>query len=102
MEALEERINDVINEDITYAKSPLALRNQRCYAVRVGKRNLLLIVLNNYYNNNNNKYLIHYQAGFNGLLDVARQTYKETVDDLNEMIDQYRGKYNKIMIIYTR
>ncbi|CAB4414135.1 unnamed protein product [Rhizophagus irregularis] len=66
LEALEERINDVINEDITYVKSPLALRNQRCYAVR---------------------------AGFNGLLDVARQTYKETVDDLNEMIDQYREQY---------
>ncbi|RGB41068.1 muts protein 4, partial [Rhizophagus diaphanus] len=66
LEALEERINDVINEDITYVKSPLALRNQRCYAVR---------------------------AGFNGLLDVARQTYKETVDDLNEMIDQYCEQY---------
>ncbi|GBC10105.1 hypothetical protein RclHR1_09340004 [Rhizophagus clarus] len=66
LESFEERINDVINEDITYAKSPLALRNQRCYAVK---------------------------AGFNGLLDVARQTYKETVDDLNEMIDQYREQY---------
>ncbi|RIA80970.1 muts domain V-domain-containing protein [Glomus cerebriforme] len=66
LEIFEERINDVINEDITYAKSPLALRNQRCYAVK---------------------------AGFNGLLDVARQTYKETVNDLNEIIDQYREQY---------
>jgi DNA mismatch repair protein MSH4 len=100
LEAFEERINDVINEDITYAKSPLALRNQRCYAVRVGKENLIS-VLNVI--KKKIKYLIYYyQAGFNGLLDVARQTYKETVDDLNEMIDQYRGKcniYNKIMII---
>ncbi|CAG8654048.1 7729_t:CDS:10 [Funneliformis mosseae] len=51
LDAFEELINDVINEDITYVKTPLALRNQRCYAVK---------------------------AGFNGLLDVARQTYKET------------------------
>lgn len=28
-------INGVINEDVTYSKSPLDLRNQRCYAVRV-------------------------------------------------------------------
>ncbi|CAG8516129.1 2820_t:CDS:10, partial [Racocetra persica] len=31
---LEERINEVINEDITYQKSSLGLRNQRCYAVK--------------------------------------------------------------------
>jgi DNA mismatch repair protein MSH4 len=28
-------INDVINEDVNYSKSPLDLRNQRCYAVKV-------------------------------------------------------------------
>ncbi|RUP52200.1 hypothetical protein BC936DRAFT_137735 [Jimgerdemannia flammicorona] len=56
----EERIHEVINEDATYQKSALGLRNQRCYA-----------------------------AGVNGLLDVARQTYKETIDDIYELVGQY-------------
>jgi DNA mismatch repair protein MSH4 len=47
-------INNVINEDTTHAKLPLDLRNQRTYAVR---------------------------SGVNGLLDVARQTYKESMSD---------------------
>ncbi|CAG8463257.1 4619_t:CDS:10 [Acaulospora morrowiae] len=63
----EERINEVINEDITYQKSSLGLRNQRCYAVK---------------------------AGFNGLLDVARQTYKETVNDIYELVDKYIEQYD--------
>ncbi|CAG8564813.1 6493_t:CDS:10, partial [Scutellospora calospora] len=63
----EERINEVINEDITYQKSSLGLRNQRCYAVK---------------------------AGFNGLLDVARQTYKETVNDIYEKVEQYNKQYD--------
>ncbi|RUS27664.1 hypothetical protein BC938DRAFT_482923 [Jimgerdemannia flammicorona] len=58
----EERIHEVINEDATYQKSALGLRNQRCYAVK---------------------------AGVNGLLDVARQTYKETIDDIYELVGQY-------------
>jgi DNA mismatch repair protein MSH4 len=44
----------VINEDTTYAKQPLELRNQRTYAVK---------------------------SGVNGLLDVARTTYKEATED---------------------
>ncbi|KAK3718865.1 MutS protein msh4 [Vermiconidia calcicola] len=47
-------IDEVINEDTTYAKQPLDLRNQRTYAVK---------------------------SGVNGLLDVARQTYKEGMTD---------------------
>jgi DNA mismatch repair protein MSH4 len=48
-------INSVINSEVTFQKSPLDLRNQRCYAV---------------------------QSGINGLLDVARQTYKEATADV--------------------
>lgn len=44
----------MINEDTTYAKQPLELRNQRTYAVK---------------------------SGVNGLLDVARTTYKEATED---------------------
>ena len=54
VEAIHELINAVINEDTTYARQPLDLRNQRTYAVR---------------------------SGVNGLLDVARQTYKEAMTD---------------------
>jgi len=38
LDTFKERINDVINEDISYVKTPLALRNQRCYAVKVKKK----------------------------------------------------------------
>ncbi|CAG8587408.1 1179_t:CDS:10 [Diversispora eburnea] len=33
----EDLINEVINKDITYQKSSLGLRNQRCYAVKLDK-----------------------------------------------------------------
>ncbi|KAH8731413.1 muts domain V-domain-containing protein [Phaeosphaeriaceae sp. PMI808] len=51
---IQELINQVINEDTTYARQPLELRNQRIYAVK---------------------------SGVNGLLDVARTTYKEASED---------------------
>ncbi|CAG8761797.1 23608_t:CDS:10, partial [Gigaspora rosea] len=56
----EERINEVINEDITYQKSSLGLRNQRCYAVK---------------------------------MLATRQTYKETVNDIYEKVEQYNKQY---------
>ncbi|KAH7391848.1 muts domain V-domain-containing protein [Pyrenochaeta sp. MPI-SDFR-AT-0127] len=51
---IQELINRIINEDTTYARQPLELRNQRTYAVK---------------------------SGVNGLLDVARTTYKEATED---------------------
>ncbi|KAB2100972.1 MutS 4 [Alternaria gaisen] len=51
---VQELIDHVINEDTTYARQPLELRNQRTYAVK---------------------------SGINGLLDVARTTYKEATED---------------------
>jgi DNA mismatch repair protein MSH4 len=51
---VQELIDCVINEDTTYARQPLELRNQRIYAVK---------------------------SGVNGLLDVARTTYKEASED---------------------
>ncbi|KAI0841909.1 DNA mismatch repair protein-like protein MutS [Hypoxylon sp. FL0890] len=49
-----------INEDVTAMKSPLDMRNQRTYAVK---------------------------SGVHGLLDVARQTYKEATEDVNQHIE---------------
>ncbi|KAI7199787.1 hypothetical protein D0869_10288 [Hortaea werneckii] len=54
-------IDEAINEDTTFAKQPLDLRNQRTYAVK---------------------------AGVNGLLDVARQTYNEAMSDALQHISQ--------------
>lgn len=55
-----EVINEAINEDVTYVNKPLDLRNQRVYAVR---------------------------SGVQGLLDVARTTYKEATEDLHQHVD---------------
>ncbi|KAK4897518.1 MutS protein msh4 [Elasticomyces elasticus] len=61
VEAIQDLINKTINEDTTYATQPLDLRNQRTYAVK---------------------------SGVNGLLDVARLTYKEAMTDaLQHMTD---------------
>jgi DNA mismatch repair protein MSH4 len=35
-------IRDVINDDVTYEKAPLGLRNQKTYAVKVYKDTLIL------------------------------------------------------------
>ncbi|KAI9772293.1 MAG: MutS protein msh4 [Geoglossum simile] len=67
LEGVQELINHVINSDITYQKSPLDLRNQRCYAVK---------------------------SGVNGLLDVARQTYKEATADVYQLVSDLRTEYS--------
>lgn len=54
VEPVQELIDRTINEGTAYAKQPLDFRNQRTYAVK---------------------------SGVNGLLDVARQTYKEAMTD---------------------
>ncbi|KAF2090836.1 hypothetical protein K490DRAFT_34343 [Saccharata proteae CBS 121410] len=51
---VQDLIDSVINEDTRFASQPLDLRNQRTYAVK---------------------------SGVNGLLDVARQAYKESNED---------------------
>lgn len=49
-----------INEDVTAMKTPLDMRNQRTYAVK---------------------------SGVHGLLDVARQTYKEATEDVHRHLE---------------
>ncbi|RPA76245.1 hypothetical protein BJ508DRAFT_370727 [Ascobolus immersus RN42] len=65
--AVQELIEEVINSDVTWAKSPLDLRNQRCYAVK---------------------------SGVNGLLDVARQTYKEATEDVYALVQQLTNEHD--------
>ena len=66
IEAIQDLINNVINEDTTHASQPLDLRNQRTYAVK---------------------------SGVNGLLDVARQTYKEAMSDAYQQISDLREEH---------
>ncbi|KAK7989125.1 heterokaryon incompatibility protein-domain-containing protein [Apiospora arundinis] len=55
-----EMIKDTINDDVTLMKLPIDMWHQRTYAVK---------------------------SGVNGLLDVARQTYKEGTDDVHQHVD---------------
>ncbi|KAF1832898.1 hypothetical protein BDW02DRAFT_624773 [Decorospora gaudefroyi] len=63
---VQELIDGVINEDTMYARHPLELRNQRTYAVR---------------------------SGVNGLLDVARTTYKEATEDAYQHSTELSQEY---------
>ncbi|KAI3392946.1 hypothetical protein diail_4963 [Diaporthe ilicicola] len=56
-----ERMTEVINDDVTFVTKPLDLRNQRVYAVK---------------------------SGIQGLLDVARTTYKEATEDLHKHVEE--------------
>lgn len=58
---VQELIDTIINEDTAYARQPLELRNQRTYAVK---------------------------SGVNGLLDVARMTYKEALEDAYQHVTE--------------
>ncbi|EUC41537.1 hypothetical protein COCMIDRAFT_40313 [Bipolaris oryzae ATCC 44560] len=64
---VQELIDIVINEDTTYARQPLELRNQRTYAVK---------------------------SGVNGLLDVARTTYKEATEDAFQHSTELSQEYD--------
>ncbi|KXT00085.1 hypothetical protein AC578_5790 [Pseudocercospora eumusae] len=67
VDAVLDLINSTINDDTTFARQPLDLRNQRTYAVK---------------------------SGINGLLDVARQTYKESMTDamqhIADMVEEHK------------
>ncbi|KAF9356455.1 MutS protein msh4 [Mortierella sp. AD094] len=60
-------IDNVIEQNVVQEKTAVGLRNQRCFAVK---------------------------AGCNGLLDVARQTYKETINDIFEVVNRYVEEFN--------
>ncbi|KAK2193937.1 hypothetical protein NP493_4g02025 [Ridgeia piscesae] len=62
-----EKIHCVINEDTVFQKGLLNMRTQKCFAVK---------------------------PHINGLLDVARRTYTEIVDDIAEMVEQLRNEYS--------
>ncbi|KAF2810331.1 DNA mismatch repair protein MutS [Mytilinidion resinicola] len=64
---VQRLVDAVINENTTYAGQPLELRNQRTYAVK---------------------------SGVNGLLDVARTTYKEAMEDAYQHSTELSEEYD--------
>ncbi|XP_065192315.1 mutS protein homolog 4-like isoform X2 [Sycon ciliatum] len=64
---LLERIQEVIHDSTHYQKGSLNMRTQKCFAIK---------------------------PRINGLLDVARRTYTEIVDDIAGLITQLAEKYN--------
>ncbi|KAF9359640.1 MutS protein msh4 [Mortierella sp. NVP85] len=67
LEQFSQQIDGVIEQNVVLEKTAVGLRNQRCFAVK---------------------------AGCNGLLDVARQTYKETINDIFEVVNHYVDEYS--------
>ncbi len=61
----------VIEPDVTYTRTPLDLRNQRTFAVK---------------------------AGISGMLDVARQTYKELTEEIHSHVDQINGNCHLLVL----
>ncbi|XP_013406219.1 mutS protein homolog 4 [Lingula anatina] len=60
-DVIREKVHSVIHEDTRFQKGSLNMRTQKCFAVK---------------------------PNINGLLDVARRTYTEIVDDISELIKQ--------------
>ena len=69
-------IEEVINGDVTHQVRPLDLRNQRTYAVKVS------------YSPCDFVYPLTHQSGVSGLLDVARQTFKEATEDVHQHVTE--------------
>lgn len=85
--SLQALIDDTINPDISYQKQPLDLRNQRTFAVkvsRISRHSKKASALNNV------------QAGANGLLDVARQRYKEANKDAYQLVTRLGGEFIRL------
>ncbi|XP_041374859.1 mutS protein homolog 4-like isoform X2 [Gigantopelta aegis] len=66
-DAMIKSINSVIHEDTKYQKGALNMRTQKCFAVK---------------------------PKVNGLLDLARRTYTEIVDDIVGVVKQLGEQYN--------
>ncbi|KAI8952097.1 muts domain V [Xylaria longipes] len=63
-------IAETINDDVTAMKAPIDMRNQRTYAVK---------------------------SGVHGLLDIARQTYKEATEDVYQHVDELSKEHELVV-----
>ncbi|KAK6362814.1 MutS protein msh4 [Orbilia blumenaviensis] len=67
VQVVQDLIDEAVSPDTMWASTPVDMRHQRCYAVK---------------------------SGVNGLLDVARQTYKEGTEDLHIIFQEIVREYN--------
>jgi DNA mismatch repair protein MSH4 len=70
-EAIHYDINEVINERVQLCRSVAQKRIQECFAIR---------------------------AGMDGMLDVARRTYLETIDKIHQVVHKYKESIETIPI----
>lgn len=82
--SVQALIDDTINPDIAYQKKPLDLRNQRTHAVKVSRISR---------HSRKASALTNAQSRVNGLLDVARQTYKEANADAYQLVTELGGEF---------
>ncbi|KAJ5068017.1 muts protein [Anaeramoeba ignava] len=70
-------INELIAEETVYSRNKLQRQNQICFAIK---------------------------SGINGLLDVARKTYSETIEDIYKLVELYKEEYQipNLKLLYTR
>ena len=72
---LQDLVDSAITESTNYSKSAHEMRHQECFALR---------------------------AGLDGLLDVARKTFLQTVEDIHEKIAEYSDHYKiPIKVVFT-
>ncbi|KAL9955943.1 hypothetical protein ACROYT_G037348 [Oculina patagonica] len=83
-----ERIQTVIHDDTRYQKGTLNMRTQKCFAVKVLEYYTVYNIVHFL------AVIIHPFVLYKSLLDVARRTYTEIVDDITEMIKQLGEKHN--------
>ncbi|VDO93038.1 unnamed protein product [Soboliphyme baturini] len=66
-QSISNQISATLNDEITYQKGALKMRNQKCFAVK---------------------------SNLNGLLDISRRTYSELVNDVQELTLDIVSDYN--------
>lgn len=85
--SVQALIDDTICPDISYQKQPLDLRNQRTYAVKVSRTSR---------HSKGASAFNNVQAGANGLLNVARQTYREANKDALKLVKRLGGEFIRL------
>ncbi|KAJ3348147.1 MutS protein msh4, partial [Allomyces javanicus] len=74
-EIMETAMAQVLEPDLAVQTTPIGIRNQRAFAVR---------------------------TDMHGLLDVARQTYRETTRDIYQLVNDYASQYQlPLKIMYS-
>ncbi|KAJ3372212.1 MutS protein msh4 [Allomyces arbusculus] len=74
-ETMDTAMAQVLEPDLAVQTTPIGIRNQRAFAVR---------------------------TGMHGLLDVARQTYRETTRDIYQLVNDYASQYQlPLKIMYS-